>query len=76
VKQAGGGDVESATTDSIEQWFRQHLDIAQHIRPLCDAAQRKAPASWGDTTEGRVCEAVSRASFFAPAVAEPDKNKF
>jgi hypothetical protein len=76
VKGAGAGDVESATTESIEQWFTQHRDVAAQVKPLCDAAKRRAAADWSDSTEGRVCVAAAQATFFAPAIVEPDKKKF
>jgi hypothetical protein len=64
VEAAGAGDVRSASQDSLEQWFRKHPDVANDTKRLCAPVQDKAPATWGDTTEGRVCKAASVATVF------------
>lgn len=64
VEAAGAGNVRSASQESIEQWFRNHGDVAREIKQLCVPVQQSAPANWGDTTEGRVCKAASVASAF------------
>jgi hypothetical protein len=64
VQNAGAGDVRSASQESLEQWFRQHRELANEIKGQCAPIQHGAPATWGDTTEGRVCKAASVASVF------------
>ncbi|MBX7135087.1 MAG: hypothetical protein K1X67_20670 [Fimbriimonadaceae bacterium] len=64
VQNAGAGDVRSASQESLEQWFRQHRDLANDIKGRCAPIQPTAPATWGDSTEGRVCKAASVASVF------------
>lgn len=64
VQNAGAGDVRSASQQSLEQWFRQHADIANEIKGRCAPIQQGAPATWGDSTEGRVCKAASTATVF------------
>ena len=64
VQNAGAGDVRSASQESLEQWFRQHRELANEIKGQCAPIQQGAPATWGDTTEGRVCKAASVASVF------------
>ena len=64
VQNAGAGDVRSASQQSLEQWFRQHADIANEIKGRCAPIQQSAPATWGDSTEGRVCKAASVATVF------------
>jgi hypothetical protein len=64
VQDAGAGDVRSASQDSLEQWFRQHRDVANEIKGRCAPIQQNASATWGDTTEGRVCKAASVATVF------------
>ena len=64
VQNAGAGDVRSASQESLEQWFRQHRELASEIKGRCAPIQQGAPATWGDTTEGRICKAASVASAF------------
>lgn len=62
VQDAGAGNVRSASQESLEQWFRRHREIANEIKGRCAPIQQGAPATWGDTTEGRVCKAASVAT--------------
>ena len=62
VQDAGAGNVRSVSQESLEQWFRQHREIANEIKGRCAPIQQGAPATWGDTTEGRVCKAASVAT--------------
>jgi hypothetical protein len=64
VEAAGAGDVQTASRESLEHWFRQHRDIANEIKGRWAPIQQNAPATWGDTTEGRVCKAASVATVF------------
>ena len=64
VQNAGAGDVRSASQPSLEQWFRQHADLAHEIKLRCVRIQQNAPATWGESTEGRVCKAAGVATVF------------
>jgi hypothetical protein len=64
VKAAGAGDLEVASQQQIEDWFRKHSELAVEVRELCRPIREKAPATWTNTTEGRVCSAASVASVF------------
>ena len=64
VQKSGAGNVASASQESLEQWFRQHAEVSAEIKGKCASIQRNAPATWGDTTEGRVCKAARVASAF------------
>ena len=64
VEAAGAGDLRSASQDSIEDWFRKHSDFAVEVREQCRPIREKAPATWSNTTEGRVCNAANVASVF------------
>lgn len=64
VEAAGAGDLKIASAESIEQWFRKHPELANEIKQICAPIQDKAPASWGDSTEGRVCKGASVATVF------------
>ncbi len=76
LQDAGAGDLSNASRESIEQWFRQHRDIAKEIRQDCNRVKGTKPADWGDTTEGRVCQAVASASVFGNEHQETDQRKF
>lgn len=64
VEAAGAGDLKTASGDAIEQWFRKHPELANEVKQLCVPIQDRAPAKWGDSTEGRVCRAASVATVF------------
>lgn len=76
VEHAGAGDVRSASHESLEQWFLRHREVADEIRERCTPIQKGAPATWGDSTEGRVCKAASVASVFHFTPREGDGRGF
>ena len=58
-EQAGAGPVSSGTsTQAIQDWFRKHRQTAESIDAQCKPVRDKAGAEWGDSTEGRVCQAA------------------
>jgi len=59
VEAAGSGPVESASVQSLFSWFEQHTHLANQINKQCEGVKKTAPATWGDSAEGRVCEAAS-----------------
>ena len=76
LQEAGAGDLSNASKESIEQWLRQHREIAKEIRQDCNRVKGAKPGDWGDTTEGRVCHAVASASVFGNEHEETDQRKF
>ena len=76
VQDAGAGDVSNASKESIEQWFRQHRDLAKEIGQDCSRVKATKPADWGDTTEGRVCNAAASVSVFGNEHIQTDQRKF
>jgi hypothetical protein len=64
MEQSGAGDVRSATSQSIEQWFVRNPEVALDICKKCGPLRTNAPAKWGDTTDGRICAAAARANAF------------
>ena len=76
LADGGAGDVSSASEQSIEQWFRQHREVAKEIRQDCSRAKATKSVDWGETTEGRVCHAVESASVFGNEHQETDQRKF
>lgn len=64
VEAAGAGDLRAASKASIEDWFRKHPDVANETRQMCLPVRANAPANWGDSTEGRVCNAANVAAAF------------
>ncbi len=76
VQDAGAGDVANASKESIEQWFKQHRDVAKATTLDCTRTKATKPADWGDTTEGRVCQAAASASVFGNEHIQTDQRKF
>jgi hypothetical protein len=64
VEVAGAGDLRAASKEAIEDWFRKHPDVANETRQMCVPVRANAPANWGDSTEGRVCNAANVAAAF------------
>ena len=56
----------------MEQWLRQHRDMAKEVDGMCAPVRQSAKADWGNTTEGRLCGAARQVAFFTapPAVDE------
>lgn len=62
VEAAGSGPVENASVQSLYTWFEKHTHLANQLNKQCNQVKRTAPASWGDSPEGRVCEAANEIS--------------
>jgi hypothetical protein len=54
----GAGDVASATTAAVQDWFSKHRDCAVVVDTMCKPVREKAVAQWTDSTERRVCMAA------------------
>ena len=67
VEAAGAGDLDKATDQAIFQWLSNHVHVAEQIAPECGKAVNSAVASWGDSTEGRVCAATIQIMAFRPS---------
>lgn len=67
----GAGDLSNTSVAAMKTWFSNHAEVAQDIQKDCEPIQAKAPASWNDSVEGRVCQAASEAAASkAPAFGE------
>jgi len=78
VKRDGAGAVEAASLESTTNWMRSKgTAYADGLWKDCEPIKVKAPATWTDSTEGRVCSAASsvRISSFRPA-PEGGRPKF
>jgi hypothetical protein len=76
IQDAGAGDVSNASKESIEQWFRLHRDLAKQVGQDCNRVKSTKPADWGDTTEGRVCQAAASVAVFGNEHIQTDQQKF
>ena len=54
VEAAGSGPVENASVQSLFTWFEQHTHLANQVNKRCEQVKKAAPATWGDSAEGRV----------------------
>jgi len=68
-RAAGGGEADGATSQQIGVWMSQkeHEGARKELTPLCQARQKRAPADWMNSDEGRICTGVIEANFFAPS---------
>ena len=64
MEQAGAGDLRTVTSQAIEQWFLRNPGVAFEVNRTCRDLRANAPATWGDTTDGRICSAAARVHFF------------
>jgi hypothetical protein len=62
ARRAGAGDLENTSAFSVEDWMRKHRGVALKLYKMCAPVRDKAPASWGDSTEGKVCTAARNAA--------------
>lgn len=78
VKRDGAGTVEQASLESTTQWMRgKGMVYADELWKDCEPIKAKAPATWADSTEGRICSAAYsvRINSFRPA-PEGGRPKF
>ena len=76
VEDTGSGDLSQATTNSINDWFNKHQDLAKEIKKVCLQVQDAKPASWRDTTEGRVCSAANSSKMIGNEPIRTDDKKY
>ena len=79
VEKDGAGDVRTASAQAIEEWMRKKgTDYAVEIWRMCDPVAQKAAATWGDSTEGRICHAATslRMFHFDPKALKGDPRKY
>ena len=73
---AGGGDIDQSTPDSISQFLVKHEDARKQITPLCAQKKASASADWATTDEGKVCTSNARANFFGKPALKSDGVSF
>jgi hypothetical protein len=77
VEKDGAGDVRSASAESIQQWMqRKGPEYSRAIWAMCEPVQKNAPATWGDSTEGRVCKAANAVRFWGRGNVGSDPRKY
>ena len=76
AEAAGSGDLSTTSEASMGQWLAKHPEVARDIEGMCKPVRKAASASWGDSTEGRLCKASGRIAFFAPSQTTSDDRKF
>ena len=76
LEAAGAGDVRTASTEGIEQWFKKHNKVAQEVDRTCQKLREKAPSNWAESTDGRICSAAARVTFFNYMGRKPDGTTF
>ena len=76
-EQAGAGPVSSGTsTQAMQDWFRKHRQTSASIDAQCKPVREKAGAEWGDSTEGRVCQAARTVAASTYKRLESDHQTF
>jgi hypothetical protein len=75
-QNAGGGDIDQSTPDSISQFLAKHEDARKQITPLCVQRKATASADWATTDEGKVCTGNTRANFFGKPALKSDGVPF
>ena len=62
-QQAGGGDVDQSTPDSIGQFLAKHEDVRKQLTPLCNQKKANAPADWTTTDEEKCAREMPAPTF-------------
>ena len=75
-RNAGGGDVNHATPDSIAAFLGKHEDLRKQLTPLCNQKVANAPADWATTDEGKVCAGNTHANFYGKTTVKSDGVAF
>jgi hypothetical protein len=74
VQTAGAGPLVNVSGQAMHLWFANHPNITASVARECNGIRGAAPASWAESTEGRMCQAASEANFFAPVgIAIPNR---
>ena len=73
---AGGGDIDQSTLDSISQFLAKHEEVRKEITALCTQKKANAPADWSTTDEWKVCAGNGRANFFGKPALKSDGVPF
>ena len=76
AEAAGAGDLSTSSDASVGQWLGKHPEVARDIEGMCKPVRSSASATWGETTEGKLCKASGRIAFFAPTQTKGDDRKF
>jgi hypothetical protein len=72
TKDAGAGDADKASVQSLSTWLRKKPEVTKSLSPQCKAAAAKGNATWSDSTEGRICQAVEIESMWLQKSAAPN----
>jgi hypothetical protein len=72
TKDAGAGDVDKASVQSLTTWFRNKPEVTKSLSPQCKAVAAKGNSTWTDSTEGRICQAVEVESMWLQKPAVPN----
>ena len=58
AEASGAGHLAGTSTLAMQAWLEKHRGVALDLDRMCVPVRNTAPASWGDTTEGRLCTAA------------------
>lgn len=72
TKDAGAGDVDTASVQSLSTWLHNKPEVTKSLSPQCKAAAAKGAATWSDSAEGRICQAVEIEAMWLQTPAAPN----
>jgi len=72
TREAGAGDVDKASVQSLSTWLRGKPEMTKSLPPQCKAAAANGNATWSDSTEGRICQAVEIETMWLRKPAAPN----
>ena len=58
AQESGAGPLENVSVVEMRVWLKDHPAVATRVDTLCAPLRTNAPASWPQTTEGRLCLAA------------------
>jgi hypothetical protein len=77
VKGDGAGEVEKASLDSITQWmWKKGTPYADALWLQCEPLKKAGDATWGGSTEGRVCTAAQTVRMNSSRPIQGDPRRY
>ena len=58
AEESGAGPLRNVSVVDMRVWLKDHPQVATRVDALCAPLRENAPASWSQTTEGRLCLAA------------------
>ena len=76
AEESGAGPLKNVSIVEMRVWLKDHPQVAMRVDALCAPLRANAPASWPQTTEGRLCLAARTIEAQRQRRRNPDSTGF